>query len=185
MNLLKEKALGIALTGMMLVLSGCGESKGEKQAKEQALDNVTSAVVSCSIDGVKDVGIATVSLSDTVSICEKMAGRIGHNLSVKALRSLSKTMGVMSIQGYSADLSECAYQFMRIVESRRQLNDDSAMASTFNVVFKIYTGTEKRVSPKDLNMLLSSMGSSAASLSDDGLYRLGAMLSVKKQDMGG
>ena len=185
MNLLNEKALVIALAGMMLVLSGCGESEGEKQAKEQALDNVTSAVVSCSSDGVQGVGIATVSLSDTISICEKMARRIGHNPSVKALRELSKAMGVMRIQGYSADLSECAYQFMRIVESRGQLNDDSAMVGTFGVVFKIYNGTEKRVSPQELNMLLSSMGSSAASLSDDGLYRLAAMLSVKKQDRGG
>lgn len=66
-----------------------------------------------------------------------------------------------------------------------QLNNEQAMLNTFELVFKIYNGTEGRVTPKDLNILLSNMGNRAQKLSDDGLINLASVLSVQKQDAGG
>ena len=90
----------------------------------------------------------------------------------------------MKMEGYPSDLSDNAYQFMRVVQSRGQLNDDSAMNNTFEVIYKVYKGTEKRVTPKDLNIMLSNMGSAATQLSDDGIFNLAALISVNKQDLG-
>jgi cytochrome c553 len=44
---------------------------------------------------------------------------------------------------------------------------------------------EGRVTPKDINIMLSTMGQSAKKLSDDGIINLAAMLSVQRQDAGG
>jgi hypothetical protein len=90
----------------------------------------------------------------------------------------------MQGDGFSGDLSDNAYQFMRVAEARGQLQDDSAMLNTFDVVFKIYNGSEKRVSPKDLNIVLSDMGGAASKLSDNGIYNVAAVMDTEKQKNG-
>ena len=77
-----------------------------------------------------------------------------------------------------------AYQFMRVAENRGQLNDDDLMSATFEVVFKIASGTDGRVMPKDLNIFLSSLGPGARTMSDEGLINSASLLSVMKQDQG-
>jgi hypothetical protein len=90
----------------------------------------------------------------------------------------------MKVNNHTTNTSETAYQYMRIVESRGQLTNDVAMMNTFNVVFKINSGSNGRVTPRDLNRMLSDMGSTATRLSDDGLINLGAMISVQKREVG-
>lgn len=178
----KRKLLTVSL--MCLTLLGCGESAEEVAAKETVKNNDSSIIASCSYESVSLVSISTVSNSDTAAICEKMARRIGSNPSIRALRSLSTAISAMSMKSKVDDIADMAYQYMRIVESRGQLNNDTAMINTFNIVFKINNGMEGRVSPKDLNILLSNLGDDAKKLSDEGVMYLAASLSVKKQDAG-
>jgi hypothetical protein len=90
----------------------------------------------------------------------------------------------MQSEGYPGDLSDNAYQFMRVVEERGQLEDDPAMLDTFDIIFKVFHGTEKRVTPKDMNKLLSGIGAGASKLSDDGVFSLAALLDTEKQNNG-
>jgi hypothetical protein len=180
----EKKALAIALIGMVFIFTGCGESLEQEEAKSRALDNNTTTVASCSTDGVFRVRILMLSTTDMSAVCEEMARIMGRNPSVRTLRMLSNTVSAMKIKGDTNGFAVNAYQFMRIVESRGQLNDDSAMMNTFDVVFKIFSGTAGRVTPKDLNILLRTSGPIAKTLSDDGLINIAAMLSSRKIDMG-
>lgn len=174
----------VVLVMFALVLFGCGETEAQKSARAQMLDNDTATVASCSYEGVREVTILSLSYADTSAICEKMAIRIGSNPSIRALRALSKAISIMAMKGKINDIADTAYQYMRVVESRGQLSNDLAMMNTLDVVFKVYFGSEGRVTPKDLNILLSNIGAGAEKLSDDGIYKLAAMLSVQKQDAG-
>jgi hypothetical protein len=167
-----------------LILFGCGETEAQKAARAQTLDNDTAAIASCSYAGVREVSILSLSYADTSAICEKMAISIGRNPSVRALRRLSKAISIMETKGKVNDIADTAYQYMRVVESRGQLSNDQTMMNTINVVFKVYSGSEGRVTPKDLNILLGNIGAGAEKLSDDGIYKPAAMLSVQKQDAG-
>ena len=86
--------------------------------------------------------------------------------------------------GGPKDLVDDAYQFMRVVECRGQLMNDADMFNTFNVIYKIYIGMEGRVTPRELNMILSSFGGQAKKMNDDEVYRSAAILSIRKQDSG-
>jgi hypothetical protein len=130
------------------------------------------------------VGLRYINRTDAAAICEKMARRMGHNPSVKLFRNLSKTVYFLNEKGLKDGMEANAYQMMRIAESRGQTQDDDAMIATFNIVFKIFVGMEGRVTPKDINVLLSQAGPGAKKMSDDGLYYIAAALSVAKQDMG-
>lgn len=190
---MKKRYLLSVMALASTVLLGCGESGGDTNAgsndtpansQDVVMDTNPSIISSCAYDSVTSVSISTLSYADTAAICKKMATRIGSNPSIQSLRMLSKAVSDMHIQDNQVDVVGTAYQYMRVVESRGQLNDDAAMMKTFDVIFKIYNGTEGRVTPKDLNILLSNMGNGATKLSDDGLINLAALLSVKKQDAG-
>ena len=52
------------------------------------------------------------------------------------------------------------------------------------LLFKVFNGTDGRVTPKDLNIMLSNYGSASKNLSDDGIYTFGSTISVEKQNAG-
>lgn len=168
----------------VLVLSGCGKSPEELRAQERALDSNPTMLASCAYETITSIRISTLSGQDTAAICEKIANTTGENPSVKLLRGLSKAVSTLQQIGRSDDMIGDAYQLMRIAQSRGQLKNDDAMIATFNVVFKIVNGTEGRVKPKDLNILLSQLGQGATKMSDQGLINSASALSVMKQDQG-
>jgi hypothetical protein len=178
--------VGIVLqtTFAIFTLAGCGKSTEEKNAHESALNSDSTILSSCSMESVTPFSIATLSRADTSNICEKMNGTLGKPPSVRLLRELSKTVSTLHMIGRSSDPIGDAYQFMRIVQSRGQLKSDDAMIGTFNIVFKIVNGTDGRVKPKDVNITLSQLGRGAETISDEGLVKTAALLSVMKQDKG-
>jgi hypothetical protein len=167
-----------------LILSGCGKSSEEMQAQERALDNNSTMLASCGFETVSPVRISTLSGQKTAAICEKMTKTLGKNPSVRLLRQLSKAVSLLPETGRNDDRIGNAYQFMRIAESRGQLENDDAMIATFNVVFKIVSSMDGRVTAKDLNIFLSNLGRGAKTMSDDGLIHGAAVLSVMRQNQG-
>jgi hypothetical protein len=57
------------------------------------------------------------------------------------------------------------------------------MKDTLDIAFKAYTGSNGRVTPKDLNVAVRQSGL-AQTLSDEGLFGLAAMISVQKRNNG-
>ena len=178
------KILVGVLVLLTVVIVSFGNSKQDNASNDNELDNNPKQVASCSIDDVRNIGISTLSWVDTSAICQIMENQLGSPPSIKLLRSLSTTVTVMNEQGYPGGLSDNAYQFMHVVQSRGQLNSDAAMINTFNMLFKIYDGSKKRVTPKDMNILLSSIGPNANKITDEGLFHLAAAISIQKEDAG-
>jgi hypothetical protein len=181
---LNTAGISVISVAALLLLSGCGKSSAQLEAEHRALDADLTVVPSCAFDAVYQVSISLLSGEETAAVCNKMARTLGRNPSVKLLRHLSKAVASMSLQGRGSDVAGNAYQFMRVAEVRGQLNNDDAIFATFDVVFKIVNGTDGRVTPKDLNIFLSSMGKGAKTMSDQGLINSAALLSVTKQDRG-
>ena len=99
--------------------------------------------------------------------------------------SFQNSLLLLHQTGSESDMVGNAYQFMRIAESRAQLDSDDAMIATFEVVFKIVNSMDGRVTAKDLNIFLSNLGRGAKTMSDEGLINSAAVLSVMRQDQGG
>jgi len=174
---------GSMITAFFLI-SACGKSAAQLEAEQRTLDADTTVVSACTFNAVLPISIPMLSGEETAAVCDKMARTLGRNPSVRLLRHLSKAISSMKVQGRGDDTAANAYQFMRVVENRGQLNDEDRMLNTFDVVFKIVGGTDGRVMPKDLNIFLSNLGAGAKTMSDDGLYHSAAMLSVMKQNQG-
>lgn len=158
-----------------VALLGCGQSDEEIAA----LDSNPVPVSSCSIDGMKDVAISSISWTDTARVCSAMTSKIGAHPSIRSLRLLLKSIDDMNVQGGDNILST-AFQFMNVVDERNQLSNDALMMDTINLTFKIYNGTGGRVTPSDVSVLLYNMGDNAKHLSDDGIVNLASVLSVQR-----
>jgi hypothetical protein len=158
----------------------------ENRAVAVPVNNDQSTVVSCDWKNISSLKIVDFyNWQETAELCDQMVRRLGHQPTVASLRNLAKTVYALHHSGSKATPKEDAYQLLRIIESRGQQEDVAAMWRTFDMVFKIFNGMEGRVTPKDINIMLSTMGESAKKLSDDGIINLAAMLSVQRQDAGG
>ena len=122
--------------------------------------------------------IQVYSWADSATICTLMERTLGRRPSIASLRMLIKVLILMESNGSKDGFKTNAYQIMNIVEARGQQDNESATASTFETVHKIYSGMQGRVSPMELNVILRSMGPRATGLSDDGLINIAALLSV-------
>jgi hypothetical protein len=71
---------------------------------------------------------------------------------------------------------------MEIVDARG-LSDPGRMKDTLDIAYKAYVGSNGRVTPKDLNVMLRQSGL-GETISDQGLYGLAAMISVEKRNRG-
>lgn len=181
----KTQALSAVLASALIALSGCGKSAQEIEAQQRALDSSAESVSSCAFETVLPVSVSTLSGQETSMICEKMSDMLGKNPSIRLLRRLTKAVSLLQQTGRESDVVGNAYQFMRVAESRAQLDSDDAMMATFEVVFKIVNSTDGRVTAKDLNIFLRKLGRGAKTMSDDGLIHSAAVLSVMRQDQGG
>lgn len=179
-------SLLVAAIPIWLFVSSSNTNSPENRAVAQPVNNDQSTVVSCDWKNISSLKIVDFyNWQETADLCDQMVRRFGHQPTVASLRNLAKTVYALHNSGSKATAKEDAYQLLRIIESRGQQEDVAATWRTFDMVFKIFNGMEGRVTPKDINIMLSTMGESAKKLSDEGIINLAAMLSVQRQDAGG
>jgi hypothetical protein len=126
--------------------------------------------------------ILIVSWSAGSKICESATQSLGRPIPVGVFRYLLKaSSSVLEHQG-AGNTDKVAYQIVELVEARG-ITDPQRMKDTFDIVVKAYTGSNGRVTPKDLNVAVRKSGL-GRKLSDDALFNLAAMISVQKRNNG-
>jgi hypothetical protein len=157
--------------------------KADEKQRQQALDVSTDPLESCDYKLVPSLmgGIDLVSWSDASKVCELAKSSLQLPIPIGVFRFLLNAAGLLHIKG-AGELDQIAYQIIEIIDAR-DLTDPQRMKDTIDIVFKAYTGSNGRVTPKDLNVAIrqSKMG---RTLSDKGLYGVAALISVQKRNKG-
>ena len=131
------------------------------------------------------LALDTLSHDDEATICQAIQQSIGRVPSARIAKELAMAVSNMQMKGDKTPVGDEAYQYMNIVEARGQTADDAKMYDTFNVVFKIFSGTMGHVTPRDINMTLRAMApEQARKISDDGLYEFAAVIQEQKKAEG-
>jgi hypothetical protein len=153
-------------------------------AANKAADVNQSALTSCDWQDMEKQRLNILSWTDEADVCTTMQSSLGRFPSVALARELSKAIFVMQASGDTGAPKDIAYQMMNIVEARDQVENDKAIASTFETVTKIFNGTQGHVTPKDLNVNLRSSGPMAKTMSDDGLIGFATIIWEDKKTRG-
>jgi hypothetical protein len=98
----------------------------------------------------------------------------------KTIPAALKLANNLRFAGDKSDLEDMVRNLYGIVEARQQTEDPEAMLRTFDLVQKAFTATQKKVTPKDLEMFLRQLGQGASNISDDGLMRAVAAIDQMK-----
>jgi hypothetical protein len=169
----------------VIVATGTPSEKGATEAPQPiaALDDSNEPLKSCEWKSVSSImeGITIVSWSDGSKICQLAINSLRRPIPIGVFRHLLKAAGVLNVKG-AGEPDKFAYQLIEIVEARG-ITDPQRMKDTLDIAFKAYTGSNGRVTPKDLNVAVRQSGL-AQTLSDEGLLSLAAMISVEKRNNG-
>jgi hypothetical protein len=125
-------------------------------------------------------GILIVSWSDGSKICELATKSLGRPIPVGVFRHLLKAAGVLHLKG-AGETDKISYQLAEIIEARG-ISDPQRMKETIEIAFKAYTGSNGRVTPKDLNVAVRQSG--LGKTLSDGLFGVAALISVQKRNNG-
>ena len=163
----------------VFVLSGPAFAQDETSA----LDDSTEPLKSCEWKALSSVmeGIQIVSWSTGSRICELATNSLGQPIPIGVFRLLLKAAGLLNVKG-AGEVDKVAYQLTEIIEARG-ITDPKRMKDTLEIAFKAYTGSNGRVTPKELNVAVRQSGM-GRTLSDEGLFGLAAMISVQKRNNG-
>jgi len=153
------------------------------QGETSALDDSTEPLKSCEWTTMSSVmeGIQLVSWSSGSRICELATNSLGRPIPIGVFRFLLKAAGVLHIKG-AGEADKIAYQLTEIIEARG-ITDPKRMKDTLDIAFKAYTGSNGRVTPRELNVAIRQSGL-GRTLSDEGVFGLAAMISVRKRNNG-
>ena len=169
----------------VIVATGTPSEKGATEAPQPiaALDDSNEPLKSCEWKSVSSImeGITIVSWSDGSKICQLATNSLRRSIPIGVFRHLLKAAGVLNVKG-AGEPDKLAYQLIEIIEARG-ITDPQRMKDTLDIAFKAYTGSNGRVTPKDLNVAVRQSGL-AQTLSDEGLLSLAAMISVEKRNNG-
>jgi hypothetical protein len=180
----------ILLIGGALVswLAGCdlppAESARERETKDKIADANMSPATSCASDKMDEQRLNVLAWVDESAVCQTLQGALGRPPPISSIRQLSKAISLMQMNGSSDSAKELAYQITNVLEARGQLEDPKVFANSVEVVWKVFAGSQGHVTPKDLNILLRSEGIDAPKLSDDGVFRLSAVIWEEKKARG-
>lgn len=171
---------------LWLLLSVSGPALAEDanaQARQSFLDASAEPVKSCEWKEIPNVtdGILNVSWREASKICEMASTSLGRQLPTSVFRHLLKASSLLSLKG-AGETEKIAYQLMEIIDARG-ISDPGRMKDTLELAFKAYIGTNGRVLPRDLNVAIRKSGL-GATLSDEGVIGLAAMISVQKRNNG-
>jgi hypothetical protein len=159
------------------------KSTTDESANIVDLDNSNEPVKSCEWMNMSSVmkDILIVDWSTGSKICELAANSLGRPIPTGVFRDLLKAAGILHVKG-AGETDKIAYQLIEIIEARG-ISDPKRMKDTLEIAFKAYTGSNGRVTPKDLNVAVRQSGLQTT-LSDEGLFGLAAMISVQKRNNG-
>jgi len=125
--------------------------------------------------------VQTINVRDRATICRELV-KVIDNISEEAYAAVLQTVSILRVSGY-ADKSD-AYQVARILELRGTQNSADILQHCDEIV-KIWSGSKQRVTPADLLQFLRSYGGAkAAALSEDGFYRMAALIMEMKRQNG-
>jgi hypothetical protein len=153
------------------------------QDQTSPLDDSTEPLKSCEWKTMSSVmeGIQLVNWSSGSRICELATKSLGQPISIGVFRFLLKAAGVLHVQG-AGEADKIAYQLTEIIEARG-ITDPKRMKDTIDIAFKAYSGSNGRVTPRELNVAIRQSGL-GRTLSDEGVFGLAAMISVQKRNNG-
>jgi hypothetical protein len=163
-----------------MLLGACDGANRETLARSDQ-----SPVTSCdweSVDELRQFGLSHV---DETDICNTMQSALGRPPTTALFRKLSQLVTIIQIAWNPDSAKDLAYQTMNVMETRWQLQNDTAMDGSLEVIQTIFSGSEGHVTPKDLNIYLRRDGDASLTLNDDGLLRAGAVIWATKRADGG
>ncbi len=149
------------------------------------VENVISlgGVKSCLTDDIKDYGIVGLSWNDEKKVCDNIKRATGHYPSPDLLKNISTASFMLKVKGYDFSVEDIARQLTQIITLRNVNADtDEKAKNTLDIVYKAYTAWDADVTPVDIISFLYTAGISAASLSNDGLVGMLAM--VREENKG-
>lgn len=160
-------------------------ASAEAKQSEEDLDRSTKKVTSCDWNKIRDeIGdLKGTSWQDQAFACRHLANVLGNNPSIGVVRQICKMEFVLKVNGLKDDEQEIFHQAINVVEARN-LKIDKEINETFNILVKVFIGSNGVVTPRDINIALRSIGVNAQKLSDDGLYHLAAVIQMEKKKAG-
>lgn len=195
----KRSHLVLATTAITLILALtlAGAFDDKKSPSPAANSSQTSAphvfneadgmrpVASC---GATDLEGVMVSLSavDEEAVCHTLEHSLGRKPSRAIAHKLSQLLFIIRVDQapVSQSAKQLAYQIMNVVEARGAEDDDARIDATFEVLAKIYSGSDGHVTPNDMNVALRAGPDIAKNMSDDGLFSLAAFIQLEKKAAG-
>ena len=145
-------------------------------------DSNNSPVASCRWADLKDVVVSMESVN-AEALCRTMQITLNRFPPIALARKLSKLIFVIQVdtEGKGPSPKELSYQIMNVVEARNVTDNDAAIDETFDTLAKVYSGTQGRITPRDINIELRHAGVIATTINQDGIFGLAAvMLQAKK-----
>jgi len=152
-------------------------------AEDASLDSSVDTLQSCDTMKMAPVmeGILNVSWRDGSKICEVATSSLGRPIPVGVFRTLLRVVFLMHSKGVG-EIDKVAYQLAELIDARG-LTDPKRMDQTLEIAFKTFSGSNGRVTPKDLNVAVRK-ASRGHTLSDDEIYTIAAIISVQKRNNG-
>jgi hypothetical protein len=148
------------------------------------LDDSVEPLKSCSdwkIVSSAMEGIPTVSWSDGGRICDLASQSLDRPIPIGVFRALLKGASIINVRG-GGDTEKIAYQLVELIEARG-ITEPKRMVETIDIAVRAFNGSNGRVTPKDLNVMVRQSGI-GHTLSDDGLFNFAALISIRKRRNG-
>lgn len=161
---------------LVAVTANAGDVQADLDSSVEPLNSCDAMKLAPAMEG-----ILIVSWRDGSKICEIAAASLGRPMPVGAFRTLLRVTALLHSKGVG-ELDKVAYQLAEIIDARG-LTDPKRMDQTLEIAFKTFSGSNGRVTPKDLNVALRQSGRGPA-ISDDDIYTMAAIISVQKRNNG-
>jgi hypothetical protein len=174
----------VGLFGLLVII---GLLRPDDPPSAPPLEGVTGAtpLTDCSIETMKSVDVPMLTREDMAAACASLRRSVHYTPTIANLQTFSKALVAFQYIGTNLETKEVAYQLANFIEARAATQEDpNALHPALDAAFRIYEGSEKRVTPKDLVVFLRSGGASTRKLSDDGLFSMAALMWESKKDNG-
>lgn len=177
-----REVLSAALLFAFLVGGGAAAWAQSSDGRPNPKDTDPTPITSCSLGEVSRFSILAVSWDDGRQLCGLVRDTLAFPARVQDFRRLSTTVAALRATGYSGTPPEVACQVLAILQARGLLNAPDRVGEAMNLVFRVHHGTGGAVTPRDLLAGLRSAGTTAKTMSDEGVINFAAMIAAAKRE---